>query len=101
MLLGILTATRRFRGKSADNYFRFLTDPNVEPTNNATERAIRHVVIDRHVIQGTCGQNGMRWCERAWTIIATCKNKAEMFLNFIHNALLAYWNNQNSPSLLC
>lgn len=57
---------RRFKGKAAKNYFRFLTDPNVEPTNNGTEREIRHTVIDRRITQGTRGSAGMRWCERIW-----------------------------------
>ena len=31
--------------KDAESYFRFLTEPEVEPTNNGTEREIRHTVI--------------------------------------------------------
>jgi len=92
---------RRFRGAAAENYFFFLTDPQVPPTNNATERAIRHVVIDRHVTQGTCGQKGMRWCERAWTIIATCKKQGRNVFEYIHNAVIAHWTKQRSPLLLC
>ncbi len=38
---------RRFKRKAAENYFKFLTEPDVEPTNNGTERQIRPVVIDR------------------------------------------------------
>lgn len=92
---------RRFRGVAAENYFCFLTDPQVPPTNNATERAIRHVVIDRHVTQGTCGQRGMRWCERAWTIIATCKKQGRNVFEYIHKAVIAHWTEQKSPVLLC
>jgi hypothetical protein len=47
--------SKRFRGKSAETYFRFLTEPCVEPTNNASERQIRHTVIDRRITQGTRG----------------------------------------------
>ena len=36
----------RFR-KHGDAYFRFITTPGVEPTNNLAEQAIRFVVIDR------------------------------------------------------
>jgi len=91
---------KRFKGNKADNYFVFLTDPKVAPTNNGTERAIRHVVIDRHVTQGTCGHNGMRWCERAWTIIATCKKQGRNVFEFLHNTVIAHWTNQKSPLLL-
>ena len=55
---------RRFKGKAAETYFRFLTDPDVEPTNNSSERAIRHTVIDCRITQGTRGDAGMRRCER-------------------------------------
>jgi hypothetical protein len=61
----------RFK-KHGDSYFTFLTTPGVEPTNNRTEQAIRHVVIDRRITQGTRGHRGQRWCERAWTTLATC-----------------------------
>jgi len=54
----------RFRGSEADHYFRFLTTPGIEPTNHQTEQAIRHIVIDRHITQGTRGKRGQRWCER-------------------------------------
>src|SRR5512135_2141842 len=54
------------------SYFRFVTTPGVEPTNNLAEQAIRFVVIDRLVTQGTRSEAGNRWCERIWTVIATC-----------------------------
>jgi transposase len=92
--------SRRFRGSSANNYFVFLTDPNVAPTNNDTEREIRHVVIDRHVTQGTRGTNGMHWCQRAWTIIATCKKQNRNVFEYIHKAIIALWTGQEYPTLL-
>lgn len=92
---------KRFKGKKADNYFVFLADPNVEPTNNSTEQAIRYLVIDRYVTQGTRGQNGMRWCERAWTVVATCKRQGRNVFDFIHKAIIAHWTKQPRPTLLC
>ena len=92
--------TRRFRGNSANNYFVFLTDPNVAPTNNDTEREIRHVVIDRHVTQGTCGTNGIHWCQRSWTIIATCKKQNQNVFDYIHKSIMAHWTEQKYPTLL-
>jgi len=91
---------RRFKGKAAETYFRFLTDPAVEPTNNGSERAIRHTVIDRRITQGTRGDTGMRWCERIWTTIATCKKQDRNVFEFIHKSLLAYWTNKDYPLLL-
>jgi transposase len=91
---------RRFRGEAAEDYFRFLTEPKLEPTNNATERQIRPVVIDRRITQGTRGDAGMRWCERIWTALATCKKQHRNAFKFIHHTLLAHWNNTCFPELL-
>jgi len=91
---------RRFKGKAAEDYFRFLSEPEVEPTNNGTERQIRPVVIDRRITQGTRGDAGMRWCERIWTTIATCKKQERNVFDFIHHTLLAHWTNACYPELL-
>jgi len=91
---------RRFKGKAAEAYFQFMTDPHVEPTNNGTEREIRHTVIDRRITQGTRGDNGMRWCERIWTVIATCKKQHRNVFEFIHQTLLAHWDNTSRPELV-
>jgi transposase len=91
---------RRFKGKAAEDYFRFLTEPKLEPTNNGTERQIRPVVIDRRITQGTRGDTGMRWCERIWTILATCKKQNRNVFKFIHQSLLAHWINTCYPELL-
>jgi transposase len=91
---------RRFKGKAAEDYFRFMTEPNVEPTNNGTEREIRHTVIDRRITQGTRGQAGMRWCEHIWTTIATCKKQHRNVFEFIHNSLMAHWTDQRYPLFL-
>ena len=92
--------SRRFKGEAAESYFRFLTAPDVEPTNNGSEREIRHTVIDRKITQGTRGDSGMRWCERIWSTIATCKKQNRDVFEFIHKSILAHWNNNPLPSLL-
>lgn len=91
---------RRFKGEAAETYFRFLTNPNVEPTNNGTEREIRHTVIDRRITQGTRGNAGMRWCERIWTTIATCKKQEQNVFDFIHQSLMSHWTDKNYPLFL-
>ena len=94
------TLADRFRGGHADNYFLFLTRPGIEPTNNQTEQAIRHIVIDRHITQGTRGQRGQRWCERVWTMIATCRQQGRRVFEFFCNALDAHFQQEAAPSLL-
>jgi transposase len=94
------TLADRFRGGQADNYFRFLTTPGIEPTNNQTEQAIRHIVIDRHITQGTRGSRGQRWCERVWTMIATCRQQKRHVFEFFCNAINAHFRQETAPSLL-
>jgi transposase len=94
------TLAARFRSGRADNYFLFLTTPGIEPTNNQTEQAIRHLVIDRHITQGTRGSRGQRWCERVWTVIATCRQQSRRVFDFFCNALNAHLRQQAAPSLL-
>lgn len=91
---------KRFRGVQAQSYFTFLTEPGVAPTNNATERAIRQVVIDRRVTQGTRGNTGQRWSEHIWTILATCRQQNRSAFDFIYQAIISHWTNQPYPSLL-
>lgn len=89
----------RFR-KHGDAYFRFITTPGVEPTNNLAEQAIRFVVIDRRVTQGTRGAAGRRWCERIWTVMATCAQQKRSAFDFLQHAVHAHLTRQPAPSLL-
>jgi len=89
----------RFRQHS-EHYFRFLGTPGVEPTNNAMEQRFRFVVIDRRITQGTRGETGRRWCERIWTVLATCAQQGRPAFDFLHNSIVAYFSKQPFPSLL-
>ncbi len=89
----------RFR-KHGKAYFEFITTPGIGPTNNVAEQAIRFIVIDRHVTQGTRSIKGRKSCERLWTVIATCALQGRSAFNFILKAVKAYFQDQPSPSLL-
>jgi transposase len=84
-------------GKS---YFTFVTTPGVQPTNNLAEQAIRFVVIDRHITQGTRSEGGQRWCERIWTVIATCTQQGRSVFDYLEAAVKAYFGAGSVPSLL-
>jgi transposase len=90
---------KRF-AKHGQEYFRFVTTPGVEPTNNLAEQAIRFVVLDRQVTQGTRGGVGQRWCERIWTVIATCSQQGRSVFAYLYEAVLAHFHQQGGPSLL-
>ena len=89
----------RFR-KHGEAYFTFITTPGMEPTNNVAERAIRFIVIDRHVTQGTRGEAGRKTAERLWTVVATCQLQGRSAFNFILAAVRAYFHDQPAPSLM-
>ena len=86
--------------KHGTAYFEFITTPGVEPTNNLAEQAIRFVVIDRHVTQGTRGETGRRWCERIWTVIATCAQQGRSVFDYLCDAVKSYFNDKPAPSLV-
>ena len=89
----------RFRQHGRD-YFRFITTPGVEPTNNLAEQAIRFVVLDRLVTQGTRSPRGRRWCERIWTATATCAQQHRSVFEYLHQTIIAHFAGQPTPSLL-
>jgi transposase len=89
----------RFR-KHGASYLRFITTPGIEPTNNLAEQAIRFVVIDRKVTQGTRSETGQRWLERIWTVMATCAQTGRSVFTFLHDSLSAYFADERPPDLL-
>jgi transposase len=82
------------------SYFTFVTTPGVEPTNNLAEQAIRFVVIDRHITQGTRGETGQRWSERIWTVMATCAQQGRSVWDYLGAAVGSYFAGEAPPSLL-
>ena len=81
-------------------YFLFLEKEGVSPTNNLSEQAIRFVVIDRRITQGTRSWAGMRWCERAWTVVATCARHKRSVYKFFLDALNATYASTEYPKLI-
>ena len=89
----------RFR-KYGKAYFEFITTPGVAPTNNLAEQAIRFVVIDRKITQGTRGLSGREWCERIWTVVATCTQQRRSVFDFLHETVSAFFEGRPPPLLL-
>jgi len=90
---------RRFE-KHGESYLRFITTPGIDPTNNIAEQAIRFVVLDRKVTQGSRSEAGQRWLERIWTAIATCTQHGQSVFEFLHKSVLASFRGDQPPSLL-
>lgn len=90
---------KRFE-KHGESYFTFITTPEMDPTNNVAERAIRFVVLDRVVTQGTRGEKGQRWCERIWTVLATCQQRKISAFAYLISAVGHWMAGGDVPSLL-
>jgi len=90
---------KRFR-ENGEAYFTFITTPGMDPTNNVAEQAIRFIVIDRRITQGTRSPKGRSTCERIWTVIATCALQGRSAFQFILEAVHSYFQDQPAPSLL-
>jgi|APFre7841882630_1041343.scaffolds.fasta_scaffold28494_1 transposase len=90
---------KRFRQHGRE-YLRFITTPGVEPTNNLAEQAIRFVVIDRRITQGSRSLAGREWLERIWTAIATCTQHGQSVFDFLNQTVRAFFAGTPPPSLL-
>ena len=84
----------------SQDYFRFLLGDGVEPTNNHSEQQIRHVVIDRRITQGTRSEGGRDWCQRIWTIIATCGQQSRSLFAYLCEAVAAHFDSSPALSLI-
>jgi transposase len=90
---------QRFRDYPT-SYFTFLKLPGVEPTNNSMEQRMRFVAIDRKITQGTRSERGRRWCERIWTVLATCVQQGRSAFQFLYQSIVAHFSDHAPPSLL-
>jgi transposase len=78
----------------------FVVMPDVEPTNNAAERALRPAVLWRKGSFGTHCPAGSRFAERMLTVAATCRQQGRNLSAFLVEALTAAQLGQPHPSLL-
>lgn len=90
---------QRFK-EHGEAYFRFVTTPGIEPTNNLAEQALRFVVIDRRLTQGTRSVRGRQWCQRIWTAAATCLQQGRSLFVYLCSAIEAFFHGRSAPSLL-
>ena len=78
--------------------FAYVKD--VEPTNNAAERAIRPAVLWRKGCFGTQSARGNRFAERIMTVAATLKQQKRSVADFVVRACEAALHDYRAPSLL-
>jgi transposase len=78
----------------------FVRHPEVEPTNNAAERAIRPGVLWRKGSFGTHSPQGSRFVEAMMTVVATLKQQHHHVLDYLAAACEATLRGEPAPSLL-
>jgi len=101
--------TLKLRGKQAgmcqhildraDHLWTFLEHEDVEPTNNASERALRHAVIWRKLSFGTQSDSGSRFVETLLSVIETCRQQNRNVFAFVTKAVQAHFNGHPAPKL--
>jgi transposase len=83
-----------------ERLWTFLEAEQVEPTNNASERALRHAVIWRKLSFGTQSAAGSRFVETLLTIIETCRQQGRDLFAYVTNSVESHLNHQAPNSLL-
>lgn len=101
--------TLKLRGKQAgmcqhildrvDHLWMFLRHEDVEPTNNASERSLRHAVIWRKLSFGTQSAAGSRFVETMLSVIETCRQQNRDVFIFITEAVNSHFKGHPTPKL--
>jgi transposase len=105
LLRGLWSGHPRLEGMCRELYehrqwlWTFLEE-EVEPTNNASERALRHAVIWRKLSFGTQSASGSRFVETMLTVIETCRQQSRDVFAYVTAAVQAHVSHQPTPSLL-
>ena len=83
-----------------EHLWTFTRIEGVEPTNNASERALRPAVIYRKLSFGTQSAWGSRFLERLLTISETCRLQNRNAYQFLIEAMRAKFEARPAPTLL-
>lgn len=86
--------------KVEEAMWTFVAHPEVEPTNNAAERALRPAVIWRRLSFGSKSQTGSEFVARILTVTTTLKRQQRSALVFLTQACHAARFGHTPPSLL-
>jgi transposase len=78
----------------------FVATEGGEPTNNASERALRPAVIWRQLSFGAQSEAGSTFVSRMLTVVTTLRAQNRSVLDYLVQATHAARRNQPSPSLL-
>jgi transposase len=82
------------------DFFTFVHEEGVEPTNNAAERALRHAVQWRKISFGNRSENGELAVARLLTVTRTCQLQQLNVLMYLTAAIRCHRRRQAAASLL-
>jgi transposase len=106
LLRGVFSGNERLTGMCNELYdhrqwlWAFLEHEDVQPTNNGSERALRHAVIWRKLSFGTQSDSGSRFLETMLSVIETCRQQGRNTFAFVADAVQSHFAGQPAPSLL-
>lgn len=93
-------ATCRELQKVETALWTFVRREGVEPTNNGSERTLRHGVMWRKTSYGTDSRAGSHFVENILTVVATCRQQSRRILEYITACCWAAHAGTQPPSLL-
>ena len=106
LLRGVFSGNPRLIGmcqelhNHRDWLWTFVEITGIEPTNNVSERALRHAVIWRKLSFGTQSAAGSRFVETLLTVVETCRQQRRNAFDHITAVLKATLDRKAAPSLL-
>ena len=106
LLRGVFSGNAKLQGMCGPLYadrawlWTFVDVAGVEPTNNASERALRPAVIWRKLSFGTQSASGSRFVETILTVVETCHRRKRNSFEYLTAAVSAHFGGQPAPSLL-
>ena len=81
-------------------FWTFAQMPNVAPTNNAAERALRKAVLWRKGSFGTQSIQGSRFVERILTVTQTCAQQRKHVAQYLQEVVVAFRLQKPTPALI-
>jgi transposase len=106
LLRGMFSGTPAIAGMCRELYthrewlWMYLEVEGVAPTNNASERALRHAVIWRKLSFGTQSAHGSRFVATILTVVETCRQQSRSVFDYLTTAMEAHFAHESAPSLL-
>ena len=106
LLRGLFSGNAEIDGMCRELYahrdwlWTFLEVEGVEPTNNASERALRHAVIWRKLSFGTQSAHGSRFVATILTVVETCRQQSRSVFEYLTTTMQAHFAHESAPSLL-